>query len=127
MSFENERTEIENRLQANWIDTPVSWENITFSEPNNSAWIRLNILNGATEYRAINYKKRYNGIINVQIFVPIKTGTAIARQYSDIICSLFDSVIFDTVVCDTSSVTIVGSDAKWYQINVDTPYWRDSV
>ena len=126
MSFENERTEIENRLQANWIDTPVSWENITFSEPNNSAWIRLNILNGATEYRAINYKKRYNGIINVQIFVPIKTGTTVARQYSDIICSLFDSVIFDTVVCDTSSVTIVGSDAKWYQINVDTPYWRDS-
>ena len=126
MSFENERTEIENRLQANWIDTPVSWENITFSEPNNSAWIRLNILNGATEYRAINYKKRYNGIINVQIFVPIKTGTTVARQYSDIICSLFDSVIFDTVVCDTSSVTIVGSDTKWYQINVDTPYWRDS-
>jgi hypothetical protein len=126
MSFENERTEIENRLQANWIDTPVSWENITFNEPNNSPWVRLNILNGATEYRAINYKKRYNGIINVQIFVPIKTGTTVARQYSDIICSLFDSVIFDTVVCDTSSVTIVGSDAKWYQINVDTPYWRDS-
>ena len=35
---------------------------------------------------------------------------------------MFDSVTFDSVECDVSSVTIVGADAKWYQINVDTPY-----
>ena len=126
MSFADERTEIENRLQDNWIDTPVAWDNITFNQPNNSSWIRLNILNGSTEYRAINYAKRYNGIINVQIFVPIKTGSSFARDYADTIVSLFESQTFDSVVCDVSSVTIVGSDAKWYQINVDTPYWRDS-
>ena len=66
-------------------------------------------------------------IINIQIFVPVKSGSALARQYADKFCSIFDSVIFETVVCDTSSVTIVGSDTKWYQINVDTPYWRDSL
>ena len=126
MSFEAERTIIENRLETLWLDTPVSYDNITFNEPNNKAWIRLNILNGATEYRALQYKKRYNGIINVQIFVPVKSGTAIARKYADAVCSIFDSTFFDTVYCDVASVTIVGADAKWYQINVDTPYWRDS-
>lgn len=126
MSFANERIEIENRLEAKWLDTPIAWDNITFNQPNNSAWIRLNILNGSTEYRAINYVKRYNGIINIQIFVPIKTGASIARQYADTICEIFDSALFDSVVCDVASVTIVGADAKWYQINVDTPYWRDS-
>tara|TARA_R110000824_G_scaffold66023_4_gene171613 strand:+ start:1388 stop:1768 length:381 start_codon:yes stop_codon:yes gene_type:complete len=126
MSFADERVEIQDRLEVNWIQTPIQWDNISFKQPNNSPWIRLNIINGATEYRALQYKKRYNGIINVQIFVPIKTGTTVAREYADSICSIFDSVNFETVSCDVATVTIVGSDAKWYQINVDTPYWRDS-
>ena len=126
MSFADERTEIENRLESLWLGTPIDYDNITFNQPNNSSWIRLNILNGATEYRALQYKKRYNGIINVQIFVPVKTGTSIARDYADTVCSIFDSQVFDSVSCDVASVTIVGADAKWYQINVDTPYWRDS-
>ena len=127
MSFANERAEIENRLEANWLDTVIDYDNVAFDQPNNSPWIRLTILNGATVYRALQYKKRYNGIINVQIFVPIKSGTSIARQYADTVCSIFDSAKFDSVYCDVASVTIVGADAKWYQINVDTPYWRDSV
>ena len=126
MPFADERTEIENHLEKYWLDTPINWDNIAFNQPNNSPWIRLNILNGATEYRALQYKKRYNGIINIQIFVPIKTGTSVARSYADDVCSMFDSVTFDSVECDVSSVTIVGADTKWYQINVDTPYWRDS-
>ena len=126
MSFADERAEIENRLESLWLGTPIDYDNISFNQPNNSSWIRLNILNGATEYRALQYKKRYNGIINVQIFVPVKTGTSIARDYADTVCSIFDSQVFDSVSCDVASVTIVGADAKWYQINVDTPYWRDS-
>ena len=127
MSFANERTEIENRLESLWLDTAIDWDNVAFDQPNNNPWIRLNILNGATVYRALQYKKRYNGIINVQIFVPIKSGTSIAREYADTVCAIFDSQKFDSVYCDVASVTIVGADAKWYQINVDTPYWRDSV
>lgn len=127
VSFVDERVAIEDRLENFWMFTPIAYENISFNQPNNTPWVRLNILNGATEYRALQYKKRYNGIINVQIFCPIKSGTSIARQYADSVCSIFDSETFETVVCDVASVTIVGADAKWYQINVDTPYWRDSV
>ena len=127
MSFADERIEIQNRMELFWMQTPISWENIAFNEPNNKPWVRLTIFNGTTEYRALQYKKRYNGIINVQIFCPIKSGTDLARQYADSICSIFDSVVFESVSCDVASVTIVGADAKWYQINVDTPYWRDSL
>jgi len=126
VSFANERIEIENRLEVNWLTTPIAWGNITFNPPNNDSWVRLNIMNGSTEYRAINYKKRYNGIINIQIFVPLKTGTSVARDYADTMAEIFDSKLFDSIVCDVASVTEVGADAKWYQINVDTPYWRDS-
>jgi len=126
VSFANERIEIENRVASLWIDTPVDYGNIAFKSPNNSSWIRLNILNGLTEYRAINYKKRYNGIINVQIFVPLKTGTSVQREYVDSICDMFDSHIFSDVVCDVASVTTIGTDGKWHQMNVDIPYWRDS-
>ena len=127
MSFASERTIIEERLADFWLDTPVSYGNIAFKEPNNKPWIRLNIINGATVYRAINYAKRYNGIINVQIFVPVKTGTNLQREYADVVVSMFESARFESVVCDTASVTTVGADAKWHQVNVDIPYWRDSV
>jgi len=126
MSFQAERIIIQNRLELFWMETPIDWDNIAFNPPNNAAWVRLNILNGATEYRALQYKKRYNGIINVQIFCPVKTGSDLARQYADKFCSIFDSQVFESVSCDVSSVTIVGADAKFYQINVDTPYWRDT-
>jgi|TARA_R110000803_G_scaffold115665_1_gene184180 hypothetical protein len=126
MSFASERANIEGRFNSNWTTTAIAWGNVDIETPNNTSWVRFNILNGQTEYRAINYAKRYNGIINIQIFVPLKTGTNTQRGYADTISAIFESQSFNDVVCDVASVTTVGTDDKWHQMNVDVPYWRDS-
>lgn len=127
MSFASERANIQGRFNTNWgATTPIAWGNVVLDTPNNAPWVRFNILNGSTEYRALDYKKRYNGTINVQIFVPIKSGTNVQRGYADTIATLFDSQVFNDVVCDVASVTTIGTGDKWHQMNVDIPYWRDS-
>ena len=36
MSFANERTSIESRLNSNWTTTTIEWENVDFDTPNNA-------------------------------------------------------------------------------------------
>lgn len=126
MSFENERIVIENRFKEYWLDTPVSWENISFDMPNHAGWVRLTVLNGSSVYRAINNSKRHSGLISVQIFVPKDTGTSTIRQYADTVTSIFDGRKFSDVVCDVASIETVGADDIWHQMNVTIPYWRDT-
>mgnify|MGYP003149286864 CR=1 FL=1 len=126
MSFASERTNIEGRFNSNWTTTTIAWGNVDFDTPNDTSWVRFNILNGESGYRGINNLKRNTGIINIQIFVPIKTGTATLRGYADTIAGIFDGTSFNDVVCDVASIATVGTDDKWHQMNVNIPYWRDS-
>ena len=125
MSFENERLAIENRFEKFWIYTTVAWENVEFNTPNNEGWARLNILNGAGNYKGINNQIRHTGIIVIQIFVPRNTGTSTIRQYADYASSIFNGGKFNDVVCDVASIETIGADDIWHQVNVNIPYWRD--
>jgi hypothetical protein len=125
MSFVNERLAIENHFEEYWQDTPVAWENIAFKAPNNSAWVRLNVLNGSSSYRAINGLKRHLGLVIVQIFVPVNSGTSFARKYADTVVQIFDNKSFNDVVCNVPTVETIGTGGIWHQLNVTIPYWRD--
>jgi len=125
MSFSNERIAIENHFQEFWIDTPIAWENIAFTAPNKSPWVRLNVLNGSSAYRAINGLKRHLGLIIVQVFTPINTGTNAGREYADTVAQIFGEKKFSDVLCDVASIATIGTDSVWHQVNVTIPYWRD--
>ena len=126
MSFENERIAIENHFEEFWNETPIAWENVAFDTPNNSAWVRLTILNGSSNYRTITGLKRHLGIIDVQIFTKKDTGSSVGREYADTIGTIFEGKKFSDVVCDIASINTIGADSIWHQINVSIPYWRDS-
>ena len=126
MSFANERSSIEARLSANWTTTAVNYSNVDFDTPNNSPWVRLSILNGQSDYRAINSKKIHLGLISIQVFTPVNTGTASIREYADTLASIFDDQSFDDVVCGVASIASVGSSDVWYQVNITIPYRRDA-
>jgi hypothetical protein len=125
MSFVDERLAIENRLQEFWNYTPIAWENVDFDIPNNSDWIRLNILNGDSGYTALGGLKRHTGVLLIQVFTPVNTGTNKVREYSDTIANIFDSRSFSDIVCDVASVQNIGADDGFHQVNVTIPYWRD--
>lgn len=124
--FSDERKFIENRFNAEWTATPVAYANVPFNPPANSEWVRLTILNGDSGYRAMECLKRYTGVISVQIFAPINTGSKISLEYADIIASIFSETKFDDIVTDVASIITVDVDKAWLQTNVDISYYRDS-
>jgi hypothetical protein len=125
MSFASERVDIETRFKLTWTGTPIAWENVAFNAPNNSAWVKLSVLNGNSKYRIIGGLKRHSGLIVVQVFVPIDTGTSGARAFADSVISIFGDEKFSDVVCDAGSIETIGTGDLWHQINVTIPYWRD--
>lgn len=125
MSFAAERASIEERLFDNWLTTPIAFDNVDFDPPNNSEWVRLNILNGASSNRTIEAKKRHTGAIVLQLFAPKHGGTGTLRGYADTLAEIFEDQTFDDVVCDTASLTNVAGSDEWYQLNLTIPYWRD--
>ena len=125
MSFVNERTSIENRLETLWNTTAIHWDNVSFTEPASKTWIKCNILNASSTYRAIDSKKKHIGLIILQIFVPINSGTAVVRGYADSLAAIFENQNFDDVVCGIASIEKVGINTVSYQINVKIPYRRD--
>ncbi len=125
MSFAAERTNIEGRFNTNWATTTIAWGNADFDTPNNAEWVRFSILNGNSSYRAFNKAKRHTGVINIQIFAPVNSGTHTIRGYADTISTIFDGVEFDDVICDMASIETIGTADRWHQINVNIPYWRN--
>ncbi len=131
MSWASERASIEGRLNTNWTTTSIAYDNVDFDPPDNTAWVRLSILNGASGYRALEAKKRHTGVIVLQIFGPKNQGSNTLRGYADTLAGVFEDAIFDDVVCRAASVTPVAqakedsNRTEWYQLNVTIPYWRD--
>lgn len=126
MSFAAERKSIENRFKTEWTATPIAYDNVPFNPPANSDWVRLNIQNGDSGYRALEGSIRHTGIINVQIFTPVNKATKTSRQYADIVSSIFSDKRFDDIVTDVSSINIIDDDDAWLQTNITTPYYRDA-
>lgn len=136
MTLRTQRQYIETRFQTMWASTvglpvpPVSWDNTSFTPPNNAAWCRLSVL--PQEERQITLGAvanwRTTGVIVVQIFVPKGSGTDTIRGYADAVSTIFRGARFDGIVCQDPSITIVGPDSNgpWFQANVSVPYRTDA-
>jgi len=125
MSWVSERASIEGRLNTNWSTTNIAYDNVDFDPPNNTAWVRLTILNGETLYRTIEAKKRHTGVIVIQVFCPKNQGSNTGKGYADTLAGIFEDSSFDDVVCRTASIENLGYHQDWHQLNVTIPYWRD--
>ncbi|MBT4080294.1 MAG: hypothetical protein HOE82_06745 [Gammaproteobacteria bacterium] len=125
MSFAAERQSIEERLFDNWATTPIAFDNVDFDPPNASPWIKLNILNGSGAFTTMNNGKRYTGVIIIQVFGPKNEGTATMRTYADTLGALFTGIKFDDVDCDVASLSTIGTNKNWHQVNVTIPYFRN--
>jgi hypothetical protein len=127
MSYEAERASIEGRLNDNWSTTAIAYENVDFDPPNDTAWVRLSILNGESRYRTVNNGKRHTGVISVQLFVPRNSGTNTARNYADTLAGIFDNSNFNGIICRTASIFTQSLEDEWLQLNINIPFWRDEL
>ena len=128
MSFEQERIDIESRLNTNWSTTSIDWADGKFIPTAGTAWIRCTILPGSAEGLAFGQDTdiEYLGIIDIGIFIPKETINAksLAATYADTLAAIFNLEDFGTVECGEAYAQNMGIDDGWYTWNLTIPCSR---
>ena len=111
------RIALETRFQASWgSTTPIAWGNTTPNMPD-SPWVRFTIIHADSRLRSwsgniMNYDR--NGIVLVQIFVPLGTGTRASSDLAYQVIEILEGKSLGTLKLGTGSIVEVGQgdDAK---------------
>jgi hypothetical protein len=128
MSLASIRTAIETRFNSNWNTTPIAWENVAFTPPDNSPFVTFSIQFGRDDTIAMLKGHRQYGTIEVNIFVPEATGTATALGYADTIAAIYRDVLFSNIHCSGTVIRTVPQHTKgWFQVNVSVPFHSDTL
>lgn len=129
MGWETEIEYIESRFTTNWgVTTPIRYGNDPRPAPTTGEWVSLHVIPiDATRSTLGIRNHRYNGIININIFVAKGTGTNRCRALADTASAIFRDIEFNNIVCRSPNITVVGDNDGFYQINVSVPYWKDEI
>ena len=111
----------------------VAHDNAPFAEPDVSEtrWCRFSVLPGESEGREIGCSTfRTTGIALASVFVQVELGDKLALEAADAIVTAFRDKTFTnsgtTVVFQSPSVTNVGRDGAWFQLNISIPWYSDN-
>ena len=137
MSYEAEYVAIADRFRTLWTGTVperVQWGNARFSRPDPSpsapedtSWVRFNILTGGpVQTGYIGGKRRTQGIVSIQCFTPTGVSEVYARRLADKVMDIFDRKLFEAITCRTAYIDHVPPGDGWQQMNVMIPYWTDT-
>ena len=89
-------------------------------------WVRLSIKNLDADQETlggVNKRKfEYKGIIFIQIFVELNTGTKRAYKIVQKVRDIFEGVQFNNIEVDSVSATEIGEDGKWFQIVTESHF-----
>lgn len=116
---------------ADVVPITAQYDNFPFTPPNDSAWARFKINfgqrtqissggDGSNLFRVI-------GVAVASIFVPIESGSNAALVIADVVDSAFRATSTADVVYRTPSVESIGVSGKWWQFNVNIPFYSDTV
>lgn len=138
MSFEAERASIVGHFQTAWAASaystvPVIYDNISVKLPSTD-FLYHQIIGGDGMQKEIvglgAALHRYTGLVQVDILVPIGTGSATARKMADVVADAYRRrQLTDSsggrIVFKTPSIRLVGATNERYRVIVSCPYYRD--
>jgi len=108
----------------------VQHDNMEYAKPENQLWCRFTILTGGKNRRSIGSAvSRYRnfGIATAQLFSPIGLGEKVQMTLADLINDTFISVAVDGVIFQTPKIIKMGRIGSEWQINVDCPFYFDTL
>lgn len=125
-SAETIRQQIMGELTTNWgSTTPIAVPNYNFTPDPNVAFIRPTVRMADSEAMEIGPTGlgMRHGVLFIQIFVPVNTGTATALGYADTIEGYFDwTVLNNNIIFERAATKEIGPDENFYQVNVTVPF-----
>lgn len=100
-------TDIENALNTKLSSIPglptIYWPNTPGEPVHSNSWVRPTLLPASSQLYTLNNQDYHQGIYQVDVFVPLKQGTALADSYADLIYSSFKRA---TLTKNTTNVFI---------------------
>lgn len=132
MTFETLANAIRSRFKTQVVGSTglaVAYDNAPFTEPADSKWVRFAVLEADSSQVSLGTGRRFRtpGVAVAQIFVPIQQGDKDALVLADQIKLAFRAQSVGGVVYKTPSLRRVGRTGKWYQINVNCPFYADDI
>lgn len=117
---------------------PVQFENVLTLKRGTEAvkdinelekFIRLTITPVSSEQRDVGGNAdRFEGLITVQVLIKAGLGSNLGRKIADEIYYAFNRANIDGLQCRSTYIDVFpNTQDGWYQINVNTPYYRDVV
>lgn len=130
MSFAKVHQLVEERLAAEWLSTPIVWDNKEYIPKRGEEFIRivltqtLSTLTTAAEYGKGNYRE--NGLITIQVFTQKNKGARGNVVMADELASIFRGFSIDRLFIQETRIDRVGQAEEWYQSNVLIDYYYDN-
>lgn len=128
MSYETRRAAIEGRMNTNWSDTDLVFEEIKYTPTEGTAWTKIWIIPDNSTQITIGGSgpgQRRSEIIQIDINVPAEEGTKVIRGYADTAIAIFENARF-------SSITVWGEHdifrdrvEGWLKWSIRFNCWQD--
>jgi len=127
MSYEAESIAIESRFATAFTGCPVKYANVDYTPTKREIFAELHVIVADSMRASIGDTNLHRnvGIISVNIYVPLHTGTAEGKALADTAAAVFRSQSFNGITCRSPKVVEVGEVGEWYVINMSVPYYRD--
>ena len=128
MTAKAETIAIESRFATNFTVCPVKYSNVKYQPTARQAWADINIVIADSMKAEIGGGLHRNaGIISVNIYEPVNTGTVFGKEKADLAAAVFRGQQFNGITCRSPKITEVGEIDEWYVINMNVPFFRDEI
>jgi hypothetical protein len=109
-TYNDIRAAIEGRVAAemqNPTQYPVAFQNVPFTPPNNSSWVKCLITFGDNAYATLVEPSpgfnRHNGLVLLNIFSPVGVGPSENYDIGERLKNIFDRQTFSGIIFDAAS------------------------
>lgn len=134
-TYAAEQAAIMEHIDANWREddaliTPVAWPNQEYKPGDATTAYIEPFVNRQEAFNAdLGPTKtiRHPGLLSVNVRVLVHKGDDNALTLADQMGALFRNQNIEGLQFRAYTVRDIGAEGPWYRVQVDCPYWRDSI
>jgi len=131
MSFEAEAAAIESRFSTEWgSTTDIKWDNVDYVPTDGTSYVTIEIHNSNANvagFGGSNMMYRMRGLISINIFAALNSGTRAAKALADTAAEIFRGEEFSGIVCSAATIARTGQVEDWFIYNVTVPFYRNEI
>lgn len=127
-----EQAAIMGRINTSWTSTPVAWPNTAYEPTQGESYLQpvVNRQEAFNSDMGPTKNVRYPGLLTGNIRTPLNKGDGPALTLAETFAALFRNVAVDGLHFRAPTIRPVGPDPSndgWYLVQVDCPFWRDTI